>query len=366
MGYKFNEILKSWEAWHSARHPITRMPYQLRRRAKTKAEARRLEKQLIAEVTEALHRKITPSWSQTMDTCLASMRNQGVTAKTVDNYALCLKAHTLAVWGDRLIDKITTDEIRELIIDKLKAKAPSHQKNVLKFIRKIFTFAVELGTIDRDPTPRLKFRVGDKIKGVLTEPQVKKFLDTAKEMEVEWYQIWVMALYTGMRNGELFALTWEKVNLEQRTIVVDCAWNNKDGFKDTKSGDDRVLEIAPNLLSMLQELKLRSRDSIFVLPRLDKWEKGEQARELRLFLAGLSLPRIRFHDLRATWATMMLSKGIEPIKVMKMGGWKDIKTLMIYTRKAGVDIRGITDRLDLHNPSRVAGKVINLQLRSEE
>ena len=42
----------------------------------------------------------------------------------------------------------------------------------------------------------------------------------------------------------------------------------------------------------------------------------------------LGLPDIRFHDLRATWATIMLSKGVEPIKVMSMGGWKDIKTMM--------------------------------------
>lgn len=62
----------------------------------------------------------------------------------------------------------------------------------------------------------------------------------------------------------------------------------------------------------------------------------------------------------------MLSRGIEPIKVMKMGGWKDLKTMMIYARKAGVDIKGITDCLDLHNPSAEAGKVVNLQFCGEK
>lgn len=51
-----------------------------------------------------------------------------------------------------------------------------------------------------------------------------------------------------MRNGELYALTWDKVNLEKRKIVVDCSWNNKDGFKDTKSGEDCIIDIAPNLV----------------------------------------------------------------------------------------------------------------------
>lgn len=92
-------------------------------------------------------------------------------------------------------------------------------------------------------------------------------------------------------------------------------------------------------------------DSEFLLPRLSKWDKGEQARDLRMFLLGLGLPAIRFHDLRASWATMLLSKGVEPIKVMKMGGWKDIETMMIYARKAGVDIKGASACLNLESPS---------------
>lgn len=47
---------------------------------------------------------------------------------------------------------------------------------------------------------------------------------------------------------------------------------------------------------------------------------------------------------------MMLSNGIEPIKVISMGGWKDLKTMQFYIRKAGVDIKGISDKLSLHNP----------------
>lgn len=78
-----------------------------------------------------------------------------------------------------------------------------------------------------------------------------------------------------------------------------------------------------------------------------------------MFLTGLSLPRIRFHDLRASWSTVMLSKGIAPIKVMSMGGWKDLKTMQFYIRKAGVDISGISDSFNLHNPN-LETKILNL------
>jgi hypothetical protein len=57
----------------------------------------------------------------------------------------------------------------------------------------------------------------------------------------------------------------------------------------------------------------------------------------------------RFHDLWASWATAMLSNHVAPIKVMSMGGRKDLKTMQYYIRKAGVDISGISDGLSLHN-----------------
>lgn len=99
----------------------------------------------------------------------------------------------------------------------------------------------------------------------------------------------------------------------------------------------------------------------FVLPRLSKWDKGEQARCLRMFLMGSGLPAVRFHDLRASWATMLLNKGLEPVKVMQMGGWKDLKTMMIYIRKAGVNIKGSSQVLTFHDPSETVNKVLNFQ-----
>jgi integrase len=212
----------------------------------------------------------------------------------------------------------------------------------------------------------MKFQVGEKIKKVLTEEQVRHFLHQAQILRWEWYPHCAIAVYTGMRNGELYALTWDKVNFENEQMLVDSSWNNKDGFKSTKSGDDRMVDIAPNLVPLLKELKLASGDTNLVLPRIDKWDKGEQARELRMFLSGLGLPAIRFHDLRATWATLMLSKGVEPIRVMIMGGWKDLKTMQLYVRKAGVDVKGITKCLDLHNPSLSPAKVLDFGTRNSQ
>ena len=292
MGIKANPNKKgTWMVWYTKRHPITGAPVQLRRSGlKSQAEAKRVEAQLIIQIEDKVRRKVLPTWEKLVQDYLVSLTaEQGCMAKTAYEYQSCLRVHTFEGWADRLVDTITTQEIRELISNKAGHRSPARQKSILKCIRGAFNFAFEAGYIQRNPAPNMKFRTGDKIKKVLTAEQVAVFLNRAKEYGIQWYPHWCLALYTGMRSGELYALTWDKVNFEQRQILVSRAWNSKDGFKDTKSGDDRIVQIAPKLMEVLRELKLQNSDSEFVLPRISKWDKGEQARELKMFLAGLGL-----------------------------------------------------------------------------
>lgn len=361
MAINLDPKTKTYTVTHSKRHPLTRMPQRIARKGiSSMAEAKRVEKDLVVKLEDKLRAKVVPTWQALVEKQHAEfLLSERVTRKTADNALMHLRAYTFECWGSRLVDSITTQEVREFVRTKVGDKSQGQQKNVLKFIRGAFQYALELGVINRDPTPKMKFQSGDRIKKVLTEPQARILLEKAKEYRWNWYPVVAAALYTGMRSGELFALSWDRVNLDERTIVVDSSWNNQDGFKSTKSGNDRIVEIAPPLLTIFKELKLKS-DSAFVLPRIDGWEKGQQAAFLRTFLLGLGLPEIRFHDLRATWATLLLSKGVAPARVMMMGGWSDMKTMMIYMRKAGIDIRGSTDVLDLHNPSIETARVIRL------
>ena len=97
--------------------------------------------------------------------------------------------------------------------------------------------------------------------------------------------------------------------------------------------------------SLILEIKRSSTDE-FVLPRLKSWRSGDQARELRSFCRSIGLPEIKFHTLRACFATQLIGSGIEPVKVMKICGWKDLKTLAVYLRLAGIDEQGATDELN--------------------
>lgn len=360
-GITKNELTNEYTVTYSKRHPVTRKPLSLKRIRNDKglpitsfAEATRIRTQMVLQLESKFNKEIKEkkmNWKELVEKYMEHARETGdIQNVSLENALMCLKAHTFERWGDRPIESITPMEIRHLIKVELAGKAQSHQKNILKYIRAPFKYAVENRLILGSPVPELKFKVGRKLTTVLTRDEVRTFLQKAKKTNSEWYPLWTTAIYTGLRNGELYALKWENVDLEGRLIFVKEAWTNKTGFKNcTKNGGHRAVEIAPELLELLRELKKNSHDSVFVLPRLDKWDRGEQARELRMFLQATGLPRIRFHDLRAIWCTLMLNNGIEPIKVMRMAGWSEMKTMERYMRLAGIDIKGITDNFVLFN-----------------
>ena len=95
-----------------------------------------------------------------------------------------------------------------------------------------------------------------------------------------------------------------------------------------------------------------------VLPQHWPWLKGTQAKILRAFLELHGLPSVKFHTLRACFATMLLEQKVAPITVMKICGWADLETMQRYVRLAGLDERGATEELSLLPDSRI-GDIIS-------
>jgi integrase len=129
----------------------------------------------------------------------------------------------------------------------------------------------------------------------------------------------------------------------------------------TKGGYWRNVPISSELYWLLSDQKKRTGNEPNVLPRFWEWSKGEQARVLRTFCIGAGLKSIRFHTLRACFATQLVADGVAPTKVMKIGGWKDLKTMQRYIRMAGVDEQGATEGLKfLPSDEAVMDRVVSL------
>lgn len=88
---------------------------------------------------------------------------------------------------------------------------------------------------------------------------------------------------------------------------------------------------------------------------------------LKNFLHSINVKPIKFHALRAYFATQMLASGVPSPIVMKIGGWKKSATMDIYLRLAGVDTKGATDCLQFIPDGITFGEnVVSLSSRRGE
>ncbi len=160
-----------------------------------------------------------------------------------------------------------------------------------------------------------------------------------------------------MRNGELLALKWEDLFIDWDSedcskdfIRVSRSYNKRNReFKVTKSGYWRNVPISHELkllfISLKKEDELAGEYKEFVLPRFRDWERGYQSQILKKFLEEIGIKLINFHALRACFTCSLLLSGIPSAVVMKICGWKDLKTMEFYVRLAGVNEMGATANL---------------------
>lgn len=116
--------------------------------------------------------------------------------------------------------------------------------------------------------------------------------------------------------------------------------------------------MSQDCVRLLQELKSITGSQNYVLPRLSRWDHGIQAAVLRTFCLETGLPSIRFHTLRACFGTQLLRQGVSAPIVMKIAGWKDLKTMQRYIRLAGVEVAGATEKLSVLPPEEIVANVV--------
>ena len=285
---------------------------------------------------------------------------------TVKDYASLLRRWTKE-WFPLTADELNRGDGKKVINDALKAgKTKSFVKKLKFTINLVFNWAIDNRIVKRvqvSPVYGIKIDCKEeKFPEILNLVEIRKFLYEAKRRKHDWYPIWAMALLTGMRSGELYALEWDDIDFEKKLIRVKKSYNKRmNAIKSTKAGYWRNVPISDQLYSLLVELKSTRGNEKYVLRHFIEWVRGEQAKPLRAFLKEIGLPPVKFHTLRACFATQLLGDGVEMTKVMKIGGWRDLKTMQIYMRLAGIDEKGATQGLKfLPSDEAVMDNVVNL------
>lgn len=139
------------------------------------------------------------------------------------------------------------------------------------------------------------------------------------------------AIMTGMRIGEIMALTWDDINYQRQTITVNKTWDyqNGGGFKSTKNdSSNRTIYVTQQLLDWLSELKENNSDMVFENARGQIPTSAAANNTLRALLkqAEINKPSFHFHSLRHTHVAYLLSKGIDIFVISKRLGHSDLST----------------------------------------
>lgn len=302
------------------------------------------------------------TFSEWLDECLRRMQ-YSLKQSTIINYRGRLDKWLPQDFKDKELQNFTKNDIFQFIFEHLDQEMSDYSKrNIFKMVRRIFEMAVEDNLIASNPTKGLKVKVFMKEQKVLTSSEVEVFLNSAKLIQHRFYPIWVIALLTGMRSGEMYALKWSDIDFESKTLSVNKQWTSKNGFGPTKTKESRIVPLSPELAAFLKEIRLsRPSDSSseFVLPHLQEWTHGEQSKVTREFCRSLGITEIKFHDLRATFITNMLAQGAPLVTVMAIVGHKRMSTTDVYLRLAGLNLKGATDQLGYKIPHDESGQILS-------
>ena len=345
--------------------------------------ADRIENKLRKEVNYLYNKSNTLTWNSWHKNCLEKIKLQ-YKEGTAIGYEKGLTKWLPKDWHEKELTQLTKDDVFELIfrcIGEREDSTKNIQKAVLQKIKRIFEMAVEEGILDKNPATGITVKVPCPEQKVLNSNEANTLLQAGEDCNHRYYYHWAFALFTGLRNGELYALRWPDIDFCTGLISVTKQWTSKDGLHETKGNRNRVVPISPEFKKILINLKNkrpfkgnlppgkkeikkypigdpRREGEIFndlALPHYIDWKNGEQAKVLAAFCKNLGITEIKFHDLRATFITNLLSNGVPLVKVMAIAGHAEMSVTNKYLRLAGVDIKhGTTEKLAYYAPNHVS------------
>jgi len=357
----------------------------------TEKAAISLEKSLIRELSEdvAALEAQGMRWRELIDRWVAHQelfQDGRYAPTTIIDYAALLRSWT-ARWLDRPTAEINRGDGRTILMfAKESGKKHSFCKHLKSVIHLIYTWGIQerfIIGVTESPVRGLELEKerAEKIPEILSMEEIRTLLGKAKEQGHPWYPIWLMAVFTGCRSGELQEIKRSDIETVSREeaikqdalpfpkrryglIRIRRNWNARlKAVGPTKAGYWRTVPVSSELYWFLvHELNLETMaPDDYVLPHFSDWKSGYQAEILRGFCEANRLPSVRFHTLRACFATQLIAIGIPATVVMKIAGWKDMKTMQRYIRMAGIDEAGATEGLHfIPTEDAVMEKVVNM------
>ena len=271
---------------------------------------------------------------------------------TADRYHLMVEQYTIPRIGNIKLTKLTSHDLQKLYKDLMEngridrksghgnpGLSSTTVRSLHLMLHNAFERAVKERLILRNPTedciaPKIqKFEIQ-----ILQPEHIKEYLNAANARGL--LPMFYLELVSGLRKGELTALLWSDLDIQNRTISVSkqASWDTEHQLilSRPKTGNSiREVSIPQDAVELLKQEHAKHPDNPWMFPSGRTGEMYHPDSVVTLhkrILKDAGLEHIRFHDLRHTFATLALQNGVDVKTVSSMLGHYDAGfTLRTYT-----------------------------------
>jgi len=258
--------------------------------------------------------------------------------RTFKDYKQVVNKHLLPVFGERRVREIKSGEIEEFRSGILKEVSPRTTNKILRILKMLFSYAEQNKYVQENPTRYVASVRQEKQEmdflGRIEPDEVDRFLKAAAP---EYLPLFCTAIWTGAREGELFALKWGNVDFNGRRIHIRQTYD-KHGYREPKSAaGKRSIVMSPELTKVLVKHKATLRangkgtgtdNPVFQNRNGKPLIPSTVIRELHATLKRVGIRELRFHDLRHTYGALAASMGAPPKFVQNQMGHASLTTTL--------------------------------------
>lgn len=245
--------------------------------------------------------------------------------------------HILSSWSNVPLNKLSKQDITNKHIQLLNNELSASTANkLLKYLSYFYNLALlwEIPNVNSNPTKYIKpFKVDNQIERYLNKEEINTLLFYASKLNNPFVKPIIQTLIlTGGRKNEILKLKWDDVDFD----------NNMINFNFTKSNKNRKIPMNKQLKQILKELP---RINEYLFPSLKV--KNSYLKNLTFYWQIIrkqsNLNDVRIHDLRHTFASILVNQGISLYEVQKLLGHSSISITQRYAHLSNESLKSAVD-----------------------
>lgn len=285
-----------------------------------------------------------------LDYWLENYAKTNTKPKTFAEYEKIIKTHLQPSLGHIMLDELKSIQLQnyyKVKLETLSAQSVTHHHRVLS---KALNDAIDWEFINKNVTKGAKPpKPGKHELSTYSAEELNLLLKIAKQKTPVFFPIIYAAAHTGMRKSELIGLTWNNVDLKNQRFYIRHTITEANGKyffnRIPKNEKPRGIRLTAELAKLVETLKndhenrkkilgetYNPHNLVFCNSKGNIMASSEISRALKRAIKAAGLPKIRFHDLRHSHATLLLKANVHPkIVSARLGHSKIQVTLDTYS-----------------------------------